>query len=262
MRSPVLVRQSTETELRAFDSTCDRLGGFDAALSFEWIDGFLAAVAAGPRVCEPGVWLPAMLGDTFDRVFADPSDHAQALRSLQTRLGVLREQLNPEALFDDPDTLRLEPLAAAYTDADRERLVADAGMTLEDAAAVQTGALWAQGFCDGVEALPEVWTASETEEQAELFGEAFDHIHALVLPVDGDDYRAHMAKYYPSSALQPDGPTRDDLLSQACMAVQDLRLFWIDFAPRPATRSVEPKPGRNDPCPCGSGKKFKKCHGA
>lgn len=22
-----------------------------------------------------------------------------------------------------------------------------------------------------------------------------------------------------------------------------------------------PKPGRNDPCPCGSGKKFKKCHG-
>ena len=24
----------------------------------------------------------------------------------------------------------------------------------------------------------------------------------------------------------------------------------------------EPKVGRNDPCPCGSGKKYKKCHGA
>jgi preprotein translocase subunit SecA len=24
---------------------------------------------------------------------------------------------------------------------------------------------------------------------------------------------------------------------------------------------VEPKIGRNDPCPCGSGKKFKACHG-
>ena len=23
-----------------------------------------------------------------------------------------------------------------------------------------------------------------------------------------------------------------------------------------------PKAGRNDPCPCGSGKKYKKCHGA
>jgi len=31
--------------------------------------------------------------------------------------------------------------------------------------------------------------------------------------------------------------------------------------PKPATRTVE-KVGRNDPCPCGSGKKFKKCCGA
>jgi len=28
------------------------------------------------------------------------------------------------------------------------------------------------------------------------------------------------------------------------------------------TRRTEPKVGRNDPCPCGSGKKYKKCHGA
>jgi preprotein translocase subunit SecA len=32
-------------------------------------------------------------------------------------------------------------------------------------------------------------------------------------------------------------------------------------ASRVASRSV-PKVGRNDPCPCGSGKKYKKCHGA
>ncbi|HCW75878.1 MAG TPA: preprotein translocase subunit SecA, partial [Candidatus Marinimicrobia bacterium] len=31
---------------------------------------------------------------------------------------------------------------------------------------------------------------------------------------------------------------------------------------RPAPVQTEPKVGRNDPCPCGSGKKFKKCHGA
>ena len=33
-----------------------------------------------------------------------------------------------------------------------------------------------------------------------------------------------------------------------------------------AQRTVEPvgarKVGRNDPCPCGSGKKYKRCHGA
>jgi uncharacterized protein YecA (UPF0149 family) len=33
-----------------------------------------------------------------------------------------------------------------------------------------------------------------------------------------------------------------------------------------AERKAEPvtaadEPGRNDPCPCGSGKKYKKCHG-
>ncbi|MGH8714414.1 MAG: SEC-C metal-binding domain-containing protein, partial [Casimicrobiaceae bacterium] len=32
-------------------------------------------------------------------------------------------------------------------------------------------------------------------------------------------------------------------------------------APPPFTRARQ-KVGRNDPCPCGSGKKFKHCHGA
>jgi len=30
----------------------------------------------------------------------------------------------------------------------------------------------------------------------------------------------------------------------------------------PTVRYEAPRPGRNDPCPCGSGKKYKKCHGA
>jgi preprotein translocase subunit SecA len=35
-----------------------------------------------------------------------------------------------------------------------------------------------------------------------------------------------------------------------------------DDAPIRTVRREEPKVGRNDPCPCGSGKKYKKCHGA
>ena len=31
---------------------------------------------------------------------------------------------------------------------------------------------------------------------------------------------------------------------------------------KPMPIKVENKVGRNDPCPCGSGKKYKKCHGA
>jgi preprotein translocase subunit SecA len=32
-------------------------------------------------------------------------------------------------------------------------------------------------------------------------------------------------------------------------------------ASRPAQSRQADKVGRNDPCPCGSGKKYKKCHG-
>jgi preprotein translocase subunit SecA len=32
--------------------------------------------------------------------------------------------------------------------------------------------------------------------------------------------------------------------------------------PKVTIRRETPKVGRNDPCPCGSGKKFKNCHGA
>ena len=44
--------------------------------------------------------------------------------------------------------------------------------------------------------------------------------------------------------------------NQAAAAAQDTR------APQPRTPIIKDKlPGRNDPCPCGSGKKFKNCHG-
>jgi len=33
-------------------------------------------------------------------------------------------------------------------------------------------------------------------------------------------------------------------------------------APKPVSKFASDKVGRNDPCPCGSGKKYKKCHGA
>lgn len=46
---------------------------------------------------------------------------------------------------------------------------------------------------------------------------------------------------------------RGDLLSQADSDTQER------VKPQPV--KVEKKVGRNDPCPCGSGKKYKNCHG-
>jgi SEC-C motif-containing protein len=43
----------------------------------------------------------------------------------------------------------------------------------------------------------------------------------------------------------------------------DGRWYYVDGeAPRKKPVRAEVKAGRNDPCPCGSGKKFKRCHGA
>jgi len=43
-------------------------------------------------------------------------------------------------------------------------------------------------------------------------------------------------------------------------------VFAADASEEPEEPQQQPepagKPGRNDPCPCGSGKKYKKCHGA
>jgi preprotein translocase subunit SecA len=44
-------------------------------------------------------------------------------------------------------------------------------------------------------------------------------------------------------------------------AKQPARVGGDDAAIK-TVRHDQPKVGRNDPCPCGSGKKYKKCHGA
>jgi hypothetical protein len=40
-----------------------------------------------------------------------------------------------------------------------------------------------------------------------------------------------------------------------------LRAVQGAIGPAPVAAVSPAEPGRNEPCPCGSGKKFKKCHG-
>jgi uncharacterized protein len=254
-------RTSTDADLAALDKVCERLSGFDASFSFERIDGLLCALAAGPRELAPEIWLPALIGETFERAFGDPQAQAEALAALNARLSILRHQLDPAELFEQPEYLRLEPLMATWTDEDRAKLAEDTSLQPEDTAMFQDGAEWAAGFLAAVEALPDLWTEPPGDEATAAFEQSFRQISALLLPPDGDDMKAHVAEFYPH--WEEKGlPTREDLLVEACLSIQDLRMYWVDFAPRTETRRVEAAPGRNDPCHCGSGKKFKKCHGA
>ena len=54
------------------------------------------------------------------------------------------------------------------------------------------------------------------------------------------------------TTVTSDGPTA----APAAPAEEEVKL------PSVTIRRETPKVGRNDPCPCGSGKKFKNCHGA
>jgi uncharacterized protein len=251
------VRDSNDAELKVFDAVCEQLHGFDELINYERADGFLTALAAGPAPIEPADWLPALCGDAFARAFADPLAAATAERSLVQRLKVLQAQLEPGVLMDRPDQLRLNPLMVEWSAAQREELVKDHGMSAEDAALAQTGAEWADGFLSCVEAFEHHWAPPVDEEGAKAVGALLDQVSALTIPPADAQFAEHVATYWPQGE-----PTREDLVGEALWAVQDLRVVWVDHAPKPETRRVEATPGRNDPCPCGSGKKFKKCHGA
>ena len=251
-------RDSSDAEIEALDALCERLAGFDERISLEWLDGAMAALLAGPRVLPPSDWLPKVLGDAWDRTFADPQDVQQAMQTVLGRWNVLASQLDAEALFDAPDALRLSPLLTDFGAAQRDALVAEGQLAADEAADLPlTGELWALGVLETIDALADDWVDPEPgSDDAAWYEGCLQALLALTIR-DEAELAADLALRYPGKTLQ-----RDELIDEACFALQDLRCYWVEHAPRRAPRRVAPAPGRNEPCPCGSGKKFKKCHGA
>jgi preprotein translocase subunit SecA len=72
----------------------------------------------------------------------------------------------------------------------------------------------------------------------------------------------------PSAPRQLQSEEPPDASAQRSATEADLRRMLGASGPRPMRNSAKllnpdgSEPGRNDPCPCGSGKKYKKCHGA
>jgi uncharacterized protein len=250
-------RMSTEEDIEALDELCQRMAGFEEHVSLEWLDGYMTALLAGPRRIEADEWLSEFADGVFERTFADPDDAAAARAVIDSRWRVLADQLDPEQILDDPDVLRLAPLMIELTDEDKKRLVDEGHIKAEELAMLeQTGEVWAAGFLDATLDFPKDWPEPDVEtEEGQLYDETMLRISSLTL--DEDELKEVCEELYEGEQL-----TRDELIQEALYAAQDLRLYWLDHAPKPPPRRVDALPGRNDPCPCGSGKKFKKCHGA
>ena len=110
---------------------------------------------------------------------------------------------------------------------------------------------WCSGFIAGANASETDWfDAADPDELGELMFPIEVLAEALPEP--------ERAAYGPAQWRRLVHDAQEGLAS----TVQRLRDYWRIVRTPPATiRRDEPKVGRNDPCPCGSGRKFKQCHG-
>ncbi|MDR3214179.1 MAG: UPF0149 family protein [Azoarcus sp.] len=203
-------------------------------MTLEMLDGFFAGLLLSPWPIARERWLPAVWS-AYDE--ADFGSGVAVQRAIQLVLAYYNEVAT--MLGRDREDGRWEPFCFA-ADVGGEKL--------------GIGDEWIDGFTQGLELWPENWW--EGLDVAAVAA-AQDALRQIVAQWDGDDADA------------ADDETRLGWLEAAGEAVNAVFLRWraLDLpAPQPIMLDTPPssvhEPGRNEPCPCGSGKKYKKCCGA
>jgi preprotein translocase subunit SecA len=79
--------------------------------------------------------------------------------------------------------------------------------------------------------------------------------------MEREDAEKHAAQQRAMQARHGSEPAAGDEDGAAAPAARPAARQQPRVSVQPVRRD-SPKIGRNDPCPCGSGQKFKKCHGA
>jgi len=232
---------------------------------WEFCDGFLTALVCTRRPVPAAEWLPMLLGDGFvieaDELplIAPFKDSAQQQRFLQlwalrsaevaAQLDAQAESLDADDAFQ-PEVIDMRGAIASLSEEER------AEMDGEEIPSF--GQVWALGFMFAVENWPEDWAAPRDKEAAQWLDGALESIVALTEDDTGKPEICMYAEDGPPSTSQE----RLERFGEAIWAAYDLRQLWRSLGPRVDTIVKGAQPGRNDPCPCGSGKKYKKCCGA
>ncbi len=235
---------------------------------WEFCDGFLTALACTRRPVPVTEWLPMLLGDGGELdvaegeplpllpAFADAAQQARFLELWTLRWNEVVSQLDADVQsLDEDDAFQPEAMdmrGAIASLPEEER--AD----MEGQEIPSFGQVWALGFMFAVENWPEEWAAPRDREAADWLNEALDAIVALTEDDTGKPEVCMYSEDGPPSTSQ----ARVEAFGEAIWAIYDLRRLWKSMGPRVEAVRRADTPGRNDPCSCGSGKKYKKCCGA
>ena len=201
----------------------------DGPMLLSELDGFLAGILVCPELIMSGEWLPIALGQGSEEANAFDGEDA-----LQDTIRLV---------FKHYDTLGQE----LQRGDGRYRPVFDVnprhGEVLWE--------LWMGGFARAMAVRPESWLSIPPNGDDEDAALALTGIMALSMIANSNE------------GLAAD-PTQIEELTEAAPDlipewVQTLHAWRVRNSMDPPQQAVSTKVGRNEPCPCGSGKKYKKC---
>lgn len=195
------------------------------AMALDELQGFLCAIVSGPQVIPPSEWIPIAFGESPRW---QSEEQSQEVLGLVMRFynQVVHQFMSGEGF----DFVLYRPDENSEYDYET----------------------WCSAYLDGVEASPVPW------EEA---GDA-DEIDELLFPIV-----ALADELAPEDVQRMKAGEHEQLLA-ACRedfpgVLVDIHRYFFALRGKPETvRREGDKVGRNDPCPCGSGKKYKQCCGA
>ena len=219
----------TETELDQLTAVLEGIGD-ERSMNLEQLDGFLAALICGPELVPPSKYLPLIWGD--QTVFEDTSSAQEVLSLVMRHWNAIADTLNSRDVY--------------------------LPLLIEDESGIAHGNDWANGFLRGMEFGKEDWSQLLDDE---------DHGGSLLAIF------ALANEHNPDPEMRPykdpiTANNRETLIAAAAAGTMQIyryfkaqRTLSNDPHTIPDFLRKMPKIGRNDPCPCGSGKKFKQCCG-
>ncbi len=200
------------------------------AMRLDEAQAVLCAVVSGPEPIMPGVWLPEVLGEGM--AAGGNPDVEEAIELLMR----LNNQIAADLLADETVAPMLYPVDEACTEYDF--------------------AAWADAYIFG---------AGLAGDWYELAGKHADDLSELLEPMfllNGmlkEDAEKNGERWFSPAE---EARLVADIQENLPVIVQTLYNFWRNKRTGGTVQRDEPKTGRNDPCPCGSGKKFKQCCGS